>query len=211
MQLLWDLISASEDWLLKRVVDYAREREYTKYTSTLEEAWRVSVAGVSSSLLEALQRGVETMELEPDEDYTRDPVARFGIEQARRHRRRGVTLAMFLGCMKYYRRAYVDLVREAGFDRSVEERYRRYINCFFDRVEIGFCTEWSSVPGAGRLDELQQAGRVLTNEKNKYLTVFESLPNPVLLLDRTGGKHEPGGSPFISAAGKARKVILRRR
>ena len=36
----------------------------------------------------------------------------------------------------------------------------------------------------GKLTELQNANRLMTNEKNKYLTAFESLPEPVIILDR---------------------------
>jgi len=180
------LIAEQESWLIRRVLAYARERGYTKYTSTLEEAWRASIAGLSAPLMDLLDRDGSPPELSPDDGFASDPLSAFGVLEARRHRERGVTLPMFLGLMKYYRQSYIDLVRGAGFPREDEEAYRRIVGRFFDRVEVAFCSEWERASGEERVAELSAVNRAMTNEKNKYLTLFESLPSPVLLLDREG-------------------------
>jgi PAS domain-containing protein len=184
MRALADLITDNETWLIRRILDYAKQRGYTRYTSTLEEAWRLSVKGLSEPLVAALQGRDGVPELSPDEDYTQDPIAAFGIVEAQRHRARGVTFQMFLGLMKYYREGYRDLVNEATFigrERQVE--YLRVIDRFFDRVELGFSAEWAGLSGTAEVGELREENLRMTNEKNKFLTIFESIPNPVLLLD----------------------------
>lgn len=186
MEGLHELIATHEDWLMERILAYARARKYTKYTSTLAEAWRLSVQGLSQSLLRALEQDNKPLELDPDADYTRDPIAAFGIMEAQRHRQRGISLSMFLGLMKYYRQGYLDLVRQAGFTPEYTEECLRYLERFFDRVEIAFCTEWSHLPQNGQFAELQEANRTITNEKNKYLTIFESTADPVVFLDADG-------------------------
>ncbi|HEX9206451.1 MAG TPA: PAS domain-containing protein, partial [Candidatus Deferrimicrobiaceae bacterium] len=186
MQSLRDLIAEREAWLMRRVLDYARERGYTKYTSTLEEAWRASIAGLSAPLMGLLGENASPMELSPDEDFASDPLSAFGVLEARRHRERGIPLPMFLGLMKYYRQSYDDLVREAGFPREEEQAYRLAVSRFFDRVEVAFCSEWARTSGEARVAELSAVNRAMTNEKNKYLTLFESLPSPAVLLDREG-------------------------
>jgi hypothetical protein len=55
MMRLADLVSSHEDWLMHKVLDYAKENGYTRYTSTLAEAWRSSISGLSQSLLECLK------------------------------------------------------------------------------------------------------------------------------------------------------------
>lgn len=177
-----DLIAGSEDWLMRRVLDYAKKQDFARYTSTLEKTWRLSIAGLSAPLLEAWQLSDQPRELGPDDDYRRDPIAAFGMLEARRHRARGISLSMFLGLMKYYRQSYHDLVGQAGFGKISGERCRLFIDRFFDRVEIGFCTEWAGLSHEGRNAELQAANLAMTNEKNKFLTIFESLPTPVLFL-----------------------------
>jgi PAS domain S-box-containing protein len=183
---LRDLIAEREPWLVARILAYARERGYAKYTSTLEEAWRASIAGLSGPLMECLGGNGSSLELSPDDDFASDPLSAFGVLEARRHRERGVTLPMFLGLMKYYRQSYIDLLREAGFPGEQEEMYRRLVTRFFDRVEVAFCSEWERTSGESRVAELSAVNRAMTNEKNKYLTLFESLPTPVVLLDRDG-------------------------
>ena len=184
MARLSDLVASHEDWLMQKVLTYAKENGYTKYTSTLAEAWRTSISGLSQSLLECLKRLSGVPELVPDEDYTIDPIATFGIIEAKKHRRRGVSLSMFLGLMKYYHQSYIDLVLQAGFAIEEERRYRLFIDRFFDRIEIGFCTEWNSLTENRMLEELQSSNRCMTNEKNRYLTIFESIRDPVFLLDK---------------------------
>jgi signal transduction histidine kinase len=185
-----------ELWLMRRVRDYALERGYTRYTSTLEEAWRISIVGLTDSIAAGLAISEKPWELGPDEDFAADPMAAFGVLEARKHRSRGVTLEMFMGLMKYYRQAYLDLVRMSSPflptfpDPGAEDPDRdgelpaRFIERVFDRIEIAFCAEWSrreTVNSA--IDELQTTNRLITNEKNKFLTIFESLPTAVFLLD----------------------------
>ncbi|MBN1584099.1 MAG: response regulator [Anaerolineae bacterium] len=189
---LYELITTSEDWLMHRVLAYARERDYVKYTSTLAEAWRISIAGLSEAIVGVLDSGgegpasVRVPELGPDEDYLSDPIAAFGVLEARRHRARGISLDMFLGLTKYYKQSYLDLIEQAGYTVQDTTLYKRFIERCFDRIEIGFCLEWAESPEGKLLAELQDTNRLMTNEKNKYLTIFESMHAPVILLDCDG-------------------------
>ena len=60
------LIAESEAWLMQRVLDYAKQYGYTRYTSTLLEAWRASIEGLSQPLLTYLETGREVTELQVD-------------------------------------------------------------------------------------------------------------------------------------------------
>lgn len=73
MDRLYDLIAQNEDWLIKKVLHYARRFAFTKYTSTREEAWRLSIRGLSEPLLQALKTNSATHELDPDTDFSKDP------------------------------------------------------------------------------------------------------------------------------------------
>ncbi len=180
------LVGSREEWLMRRVLDYAKQRDYTRYTSTLEEAWRISIAGLSGALRELLGRNAAVPELGPDEDYALDTVAAFAIREAHLHRARGVTIEMFLGLMKYYRQSYLDLVKTAGYPNDMERYSLLYIERFFDRLELGFLREWFSISDFDAVAQLQEANRAITNEKNKYLTIFESIHNPVLFINGDG-------------------------
>ena len=183
MQGLHQLIAGNEDWLMDRVLRYAKEHGYTRYASTLVEAWRGSIAGISAPILLSLQVAGSLLAVAADQDFMADPLAMFGIAEARKHRRRGVEFTLFLGLMKYYRKAYHDLVLHGDFSGADRERYRQILECYFDRIELGFSSEWTMVPEAELLRELQAGTMLMTNEKNKFLTIFESLPSPVLFIN----------------------------
>ena len=183
MQSLKRLIEEHEDWLVTRVVDYAKAFGYTEFTSTLREAWRASICGLSGPMIAALELYEEPPEIIAGDDFNRHPITAFGIEQARHHRARGITLAQFLGLTKYYHQSYADLVDEMGDSLNDRKKARLFVDRFFDLVEIGLCSEWRSIPEDAKLLEVQSENRQITNEKNKYLTIFESLNDPVVLLD----------------------------
>ncbi len=184
---LRELLAFGEGSLLERMHTFALERGYAKYTATQVEAWRQSIAGLSDALIMALADSDAPRELGPDDDFINDPVAAFGVKEAQLHRRRGITLEMFLGLMKYYRQAYLDLVSDADYPAAVAANHALALNRLFDRIEIAFCAEWvRSAEAHEELAELQQANRELANEKAQYLTIFESLPNPAIFFAADG-------------------------
>jgi len=183
MKPLRTLILNSEDWLMGRILEYARKREYARYTSTLKEAWRLSISGLSDALVSALDTTGASFELGPDEDFTGDPICSFALVESQRHRARGISLAMFLGLMTYYRDSFLDLVRGSDFEPLYKAHCCHVITRLFDRFEIAFCSDWAGSDPSSLIAELQASNRSMTNEKNRYLTVFESHPHPVFVLD----------------------------
>jgi PAS domain S-box-containing protein len=195
------LLPVSEEWLMNRVLGYARRTDYTRYTSTLQEAWRVSIAGLSSALVNATARG-PMKDLQPDEDHLQDPCAAFGIQEARRHRSRGVSLSMFLGLMKYYRRSYEDLVWTSRLALDLRSQFLRDITLFFDRVELGFSTEWCEAGREANASDMSDATRALANEKNLLLTIFESLEDPVVCFREDGSVASINRAASMAFAGR---------
>lgn len=189
-QKLHHLVAEQEDWLMESILAYAIQHGYAAYTSTLVEPWRLSICGLSAPLLVALESNRETLELHPDEEFGSDPIAAFGILEAKRHRQRGISIGMFMGLFKYYRQSYLDLIDKESLQKTwtAEEKLwaTTYLHRFFDRIELGLCSEWTRDSEAEKIAELQSANRQMTNEKNKYLTLFESLSQPVILLDVNG-------------------------
>ncbi|MES0870293.1 ATP-binding protein [Pseudovibrio sp. SCP19] len=186
MHVLRDLILENENTLIDRIFYYAKNQGYTQYTATLREAWRVSVEGLSRSIVKAMEAYDTPPEIDVSSDFSCHPFAAFGVEQARSHRSRGVTLGYFLGLTKYYRSAYMDLIESQGFSETEKARYRSYLLRYFDFMELGFSTEWSGVAEERKLHEAYEENRRITNEKNKYLTILESLSDPIVLMDENG-------------------------
>ena len=178
------ILESREEWLMERILDYAIRQGYAAYTSTLKEAWRLSISGLSASIMKALNISLDPPEMTPEENIVDDELCLFGIVEAQRHRERGVSLNMFLGLMKYYRQAYVDLIHYHNMNAENQTWCELFINRVFDRIEIGFCVEWAGAGQDTKMQELQISNRLMTNEKNRYLTIFESIPNPVIIINR---------------------------
>jgi len=182
MKILHMLLKNNEEQLMQKILDYSHRQGYVKYTSTLKEAWRISIQGLSDAVCETIESGRD-VELTPDENYAEDPAAAFGILEAKRHRERGISYSMFMGLFKYYRECYSDLVKEQNFPLDVKYRYILFMDRVFDRIEIGFSSTWAELSGEEKSDELKNSNRLMTNEKNMYLTVVESLASPVFFLN----------------------------
>lgn len=179
-----NLILCSEEILIEKVLKYAKKRNYVKYTSTLIEAWRISISSLSASIIKAIETNGTIPEINTDENYAKNEMAEFGVLEAQKHRSRGVTLGMFLGLMKYYQQAYADLIQESALSAEEKQFFLQYVKRYFDHVEIGFIVEWTGLSEEQKLQELQEENRNMTNEKNKYLTIFESMYDPIILADK---------------------------
>jgi len=175
-------ISQHEDWLMKRILYYAKKHAYTVYTSTLEEAWRSSIVGLSRPLLNTPSTSFWMPELHPHFDFSNDTFAQFGIEEAKKHRERGIDLIMFLGLFKYYRQVYEDLLFKIDMNIENVKACRTFLKRYFDRVELGFIDGWMKLGGEGINNQMAEANRALTNEKSLYLTTLESLKQPVIVF-----------------------------
>jgi PAS domain S-box-containing protein len=183
MQELIDLLQSNEDRLIKRILWYAKEHGYTQYTSTLEEAWRLSITGLTSSLVEGILHYGDIPYFGADTKFDKDPLTSFGVMEAQKHRERGIPLHMFLGLLKYYKQSYIDLIKKDVPREEDKSKYYLYIERSFDRIEIAFCTEWTMTGLDQNIEWLQTANRTITNEKNVYLTIFESITSPVILFN----------------------------
>lgn len=165
-------------------MSYAKQHNYSKKTATLEEAWRISISGLSQALATALNLYSDVPEIDADDDYSYNQITAFGIFEARRHRYRGVTLEIFLGLMIYYRQAYLDLILDSDLPQPTKDKYSLFIIRFFDHVELGFLNEWTSQKKDNLMEQLQIANQSITNEKNKYLTIYESIPTPIIIFNQ---------------------------
>ncbi len=181
-----DFLDLSEEWLMERILHYAEKTGYSVYTSTLKEAWRLSISGLSKSLISASKEFDDLPEFSPEFDFTSTSIASFGIMEAQRHKERGISLAMFLGLFKYYRQAYIDLIEETPNIPIDRKFYTQFINRVFDIIEISLCVEWAGGKEDKHILNMQKSNREMTNEKNKYLTIFESFPSPVFLIGLDG-------------------------
>lgn len=76
---LRELQPGHEDWLIFRVIDYAKTNDYSQYTPTLVSAWRESVVGLRDELVRALDAHPDPLPMPADHDYCTDRYTEFAI------------------------------------------------------------------------------------------------------------------------------------
>jgi len=153
---LTDLITRNEDRLLGQILCLAEANGYFRFVPGTPEEWRATLRGLSGSLLQAFRSDSSPPSLTADDVGRDDGLSAFGVVEARKRRREGMPLGIFLGLVKFFRQAYLDLVRTAGLQREEEERLLRYIERFFDRNEVASCVSWTAESVSGRVAELQE-------------------------------------------------------
>ena len=156
MTLLTDLVSRNEDRLLAQVLSLAEANGYFRFAPGTPEEWRSVLRGLSGSMLQAFRSDPSPPSLAADDIGREDGLSAFGVVEARKRRREGMSLEIFLGLVKFFRQAYLDLVRSAGLPREEEEERLRYIERFFDRNEVAVCASWASESVSRRLADLRQ-------------------------------------------------------
>src|SRR5690606_38716013 len=120
------------------------------------EAWRISIQSLNVALFSAVASGEAEEQISLDTQFNETVIDKFSIEEVHKHRSRGITLGMFLGLVKYYRRSYFDLIREQSFTPHEERVYLEFLERFFDRFEIGYSVEWNSLNASQVADELRE-------------------------------------------------------
>jgi len=134
---------------------YVDRLGYAKYTPDDPEVWKVSIKGLSAGLTDAVNASTEIPELSPDLEFINDRITAFGVEQAKKHLSRGVTLEMFLGLLKYFRQSYHDLLDGSSLAADCRQWGHTYVERYFDRIEIGFIAEWEHATNRHNLQQEQ--------------------------------------------------------
>ncbi|ACV62417.1 multi-sensor hybrid histidine kinase [Desulfofarcimen acetoxidans DSM 771] len=184
MEKIIEILNKNEENIIAVLINKAKQGEYTRYTSTRMDDWVLSVRGITKGIENLFKAQERTNFLHVDGECECDETVAFGIKEAKLHRARGVTLSMFLGLIKYYRQSYIVVLESVAELNEVEKKdILSKINLYFDRFEIGFCSEWSNISKDSRVSQLQEVNRILTNEKNKFHTIFQSMAEPVIVVD----------------------------
>lgn len=130
------------------------------------------------------------------------------IQTSRRHRFRGVTGDMFIGCFKTLVHTVLEMVHEGDEPPDQKAAAVRFIRCWADAFETIIVRDWTALSQQEASESLDRANRVLTMEKCKYENIIDSISDLVFVLDtdgsvletnRTARKYfqkDPAGSPI---------------
>ncbi|MCB2225909.1 MAG: PAS domain S-box protein [Desulfarculaceae bacterium] len=112
--------------------------------------------------------------------------ALFAVTEARRHRFRGITAEMYLGCFKTLVHCLEGLIHEMDYPWRDKADALRLLRNYLDAVETVFIGDWTTMSQREADNHLDETNRRLTLEKNKYQNILESTRDLVLLTDGEG-------------------------
>ncbi|WP_028577330.1 helix-turn-helix domain-containing protein [Desulfomicrobium escambiense] len=179
------LIETDQDYFLERWTIRMEAAGYLQHTT----AKRVDCMVALKEFLHPILADLESGGIPSDfpELLRRDSGwERFLIESSRRHRARGITFDMFLGCFKTFIHSLLDVIEamDAEYARKVEAR--RLIRLYGDALEVLYLQDWiRTFPdfSDGRLDDMN---RLLTLEKCRFENILNATSDLILVVDGTG-------------------------
>ncbi|WP_165312456.1 HD domain-containing phosphohydrolase [Vibrio ziniensis] len=185
------LIAMSTDILTDNVIKLGTQYGYIAYTSNTSAAWRESIIGVSKGL-DALLSSESVKTLDPNirlelNDWDEEIIGYFR-DRAIVHQTRAIELYMYLGLLKHYRQAYVDLIQDWDANNDEKSWLTALINGYFNRGEAITCYEYQQLSSNSNreLEEIKQSHREVLNHKNQLLSIIESIDQPLFGIDNEG-------------------------
>lgn len=116
------------------------------------------------------------------------------MQTAERHRFRGVTAGMYLGCFKTLVHSIEEMLDEQDAPEADKHQAKNVIRCFADAYETQLVECWTAMSQREASDRLDESNRLLTLEKCKYENILASISDSVLVVDDQGSILEANGS-----------------
>lgn len=198
-------IEGHMELFLSRWSERMREAGYLRHTTAKRQDCIDSLRGFLHPLHEALHAGrtpsfgdlVREMESslrdntdEPHAGPTAAPSPQaWGhalLASARRHRMRGVTEAMFLGCFHTLVHAVLDVVEAMPAPPRARDAAAGVVRLYGDAFSVLFTRHWETRRAELDTSQLDEANRLLTLEKCKVENFLNSTSDMVLAIDATG-------------------------
>jgi DNA-binding CsgD family transcriptional regulator/PAS domain-containing protein len=108
------------------------------------------------------------------------------VQTSRRHRARGVTGEMFIGCFKTLVHSVLEMVEEGNEPLHQKMAAIAFIRMWADALETIIIRDWTTLSRKESESSLDHANRRLTLEKCKYENVLDSISELVLMVNGKG-------------------------
>uniref|UniRef100_B8DP52 Transcriptional regulator, LuxR family n=1 Tax=Nitratidesulfovibrio vulgaris (strain DSM 19637 / Miyazaki F) TaxID=883 RepID=B8DP52_NITV9 len=186
-------IEGQMELFLARWSERMREAGYLRHTTAKRQDCIDSLLGFLHPLRAALHAGLAPtfgdLVREIEDGMTAAAPHGWGHEllaSARRHRMRGVTEAMFLGCFHTLVHAVLDVVEGMPAPRRARDAAAQVVRLYGDAFAVLFTRHWESRREEVDTTQLDEANRLLTLEKCKVENFLDSTSDMVLAIDAAG-------------------------
>ncbi|PKN43266.1 MAG: helix-turn-helix transcriptional regulator [Deltaproteobacteria bacterium HGW-Deltaproteobacteria-18] len=184
-QILLGLTEAHQDYFLARWSLRMEAAGYLQHTTAKRVDCMVALKEFLQPIIEDIEHDVIPDEfsslLRRDNGWER-----FLIESSRRHRARGITFDMFLGCFKTFVYSLLDVIEsmDAQYDRKVEAR--RLVRIYGDALEVLYLQDWIRIFPEFSDKKLDDMNRLLTLEKCRFENILNATSDLMFVVDGNG-------------------------
>lgn len=184
----WDMVGAldgEEEYFLERWSVRMEQAGYLEHTTAKRNDCLLALNDFLAPMRGHWAKGVTT----PDFSWLirhEDDWGGRQIESARRHRMRGITADMYLGCFKTFIHSLLDVIdiMEGSYESKVQAR--RHVKLYGDALEVLFVRDWTRTLPDIAARKLDEANRLLTLEKCRYENILDSTSDLILVVGSDG-------------------------
>jgi DNA-binding CsgD family transcriptional regulator/PAS domain-containing protein len=179
------LVESHRDYFLERWAVRMDAAGYLQHTTAKRQDCLVAL----KEFLEPVLNDIERREVpaEFSELLRRDSGwERFLIESSRRHRARGITFDMFLGCFKTFIYSLLDVIEAMDVEYARKVEARRLIRLYGDALEVLYIQDWTSLYPDFPETRLDDMNRLLTLEKCRFENILNATSDLMFVVDSTG-------------------------
>ncbi|MBN1953211.1 MAG: response regulator [Bacteroidales bacterium] len=203
------LLVRNESWLKARIRDYT-----TVYNLPDSSAYIRKFSGSIGELIKLLTLFSEPFSKDgSDKNRKRSEEVITGVGQMQFTRKllKGIPVHSYLFLLKQFRQACYDLFQQAELPDKVVANYCMFAGLSFDRIEFLLLEMQNRDLQKEKKRKTHESPALLRLRKNSYLTIFESLFAPIILLDHANNIINYNESAGLIFPGICKKTALIRK
>ncbi|QGY40463.1 PAS domain S-box protein [Pseudodesulfovibrio cashew] len=184
----WDMIESlvdEEAFFLERWSVRMEQAGYLEHTTAKRDDCLLALSDFLAPMRQHWDKGFTA----PDFSWLirhEDDWGQRQIESARRHRMRGITADMYLGCFKTFIQSLIDVIEKMEGSYESKVQARRFIKLYGDALEVLFVRDWTRTLPDIASRKLDEANRLLTLQKCRYENILDSTSDLILVVDNGG-------------------------
>jgi DNA-binding CsgD family transcriptional regulator/PAS domain-containing protein len=184
----WEMLSSIRDeqeYFLERWAVRMEQAGYLQHTTAKRDDCLVALMDFLAPMRSHWFQGVTS----PDFPWLlrhREAWGQPQIDSARRHRMRGITSDMYLGCFKTFVHSLVDVIEKMEGSYESKVQARRHVKLYADALEVLFVRDWTQTLPEAAAQKLDEANRLLTLEKCRYENILNSTSDLIMVVDADG-------------------------
>lgn len=184
-EVLLRLVETHEDFFLERWSVRMEVAGYLQHTTAKRVDCLVALKEFVQPILADIESGRTPADF--SELLRRDSGwERFLIESSRRHRARGITLDMFLGCFKTFIHSLLDVIEAMDVEYVRKVEARRLTRLYGDAIEVLYLQDWIRIFPEFSDGRLEDMNRLLTLEKCRFENILNATSDLILVVDANG-------------------------